>query len=490
MNEGEPPPPETLSFEPFIAVQSRMLLAASDLANNIDVINPANKKVNPFTKEQLTDFNKHDYSLFDNASTNERRREAEVSRDQLDQKVQAWAETCANLVRTDERGKIIFGDKYQKITTDNMVKFYNIYFTGDDKKSNLKLFVQDTLTRYTVNEQINVLALEQDLSVIEWFAHVFGGNSAEIVTQLIDAEIKFQTNQDQFVQEGNQNVNVFAEGSDDERLLKFLWANRPTVQLKVGPTTTTEPTTKEGDQDFEITILKPESTQEIIKITEKEIDKPTVIQVKPDQIPTQDQVEFRLIPYLEKLGLKTQFENWLPLTENGEYLPPIKLPGISTDGTEYYYQAIRKQNQYKTTQYSCLLFKKKGPNDLQLVGHVDFSKLADSNEANCSTNQLRNILKERIPPELPSSLENLPRSIEAVKVDNAFRGQGLGKVIWYLALSQAQLEDITKVNIHGDLTRDQRPDRPGESFYENLGADAILLFQEINGDMTSAPKFS
>ena len=242
--------------------------------------------------------------------------------------------------------------------------------------------------------------------------------------------------------------------------------------------------------DFEITILKPEAPLEVIDLTKKDVDKPTVIQVRPDQIPTQDQIDFRPIPYLEKLGLKAQFENWLPFANNVEILNPIELSGISHDHSRYYYQAIRKKNQDGTTQYSCLLFEKNG--EVKPVGHVDFTKLANSQEAKCSSNQLEDILKTGRPPQLHPSAEkwNDPVAMEAVKIDSAFRGRGFGKTIWYLALSQAALDNVNKVNILADFTRGQRPDRPGESFYENLGADAILLFQETDGDITSSIKLS
>jgi len=226
----QPPVRETERYRPYTALQSRMLLAASDLPKNINVINPANKSVTPFTKEQLSDFGKHDYSLFDHASTNERKKTAGVKREELDQKVTEWAASCANLVKGDVRGKKFFGDDYQNTTTEDMVKFYHTYFTGNDKRSDLKLFVKDAIAEYTSDGKIRTEDLLKDLPDIQWLAHVFGSNSSEIVTQLIDAEIMLQTYPDTLVKIGNQNINGFIQESDDERLLTFLWDNRITPQ--------------------------------------------------------------------------------------------------------------------------------------------------------------------------------------------------------------------------------------------------------------------
>ncbi len=230
------PVPEPERYQAHAALQSRMLLVASDLPKNINVINPANKSVTPFTKEELGDFGKHDYSLFDHASTNERKKTAGVKREELDQKVTEWATACVNLVKGDVRGKKLFGDGYQNTTTEDIVKFYHTYFTGKDKQSNLKLFVKDTIGRYTSDGKIRTEDLLKDLPDIQWLANVFGNNSAEIVTQLIDAEVKLQTAPDVFITAGNQNLNNFIQGSKDDKLLTFLWDNRtatpqsPTLQ--------------------------------------------------------------------------------------------------------------------------------------------------------------------------------------------------------------------------------------------------------------------
>ncbi|MBI4226338.1 hypothetical protein HY612_04460 [Candidatus Roizmanbacteria bacterium] len=229
--EAEPRPPERLSYKPLMALQSRMLLAASDLPKNIGVIDPANRSVPKFTKDGLTNFEKHDYSLFNNASSKERRRQAGVKREELDAKVTEWANVCVGLLKNDPRAenlsRLLGGDP-KSVNTESMVKFYNHYFTGDNKTSDLKRFVADAVNRYVTDDKVDVEALRHDLGSIEWFAHVFGTNSAEIVTQLIDAEVQLLTSPQTFVEQANQNRNVLTP--DDDRLLTFLWDNRPTVQ--------------------------------------------------------------------------------------------------------------------------------------------------------------------------------------------------------------------------------------------------------------------
>src|SRR3989338_10741636 len=98
MPEAEPQPPERLSYRPLIALQSRMLLAASDFSQNLNVINPDNTAIAQFNREQLSDLTSHNYSLFNNASTNERRRENSVKREELDTKVLKWATDCVSLL--------------------------------------------------------------------------------------------------------------------------------------------------------------------------------------------------------------------------------------------------------------------------------------------------------------------------------------------------------------------------------------------------------
>jgi len=489
-------------FISFPTLQTRMFLAASDMQKNLQFINPDNVAVPEFTKEELIDLDHQGFSLFNRASTNERVKTAGVERNNLSPAVHDWSINCANIIRQDPRAKTLqkfLGLDPTEMTAEKMQEIYATYFTGDNRNSDVKSFVQNMLNNYRgEGGKLHQEELKKDLPSIQWFARIFGKQSAEIVTQLIDAEATLINDPDGFVTKGNQERNNLKGKKHDKRLLKFLWDNRPTETIQIAqptqeptasPQTPPEPSQPEPtEKDFEITFLKPESTAEIIEITEKEPEKSTVIQVHPDQLPKLDDIKFKFIPYLEELGLKSNFEVWNELKidgENIEVLGPIDLSGISDERDQYLYQAFRKKNLDGTTQYTCLLLRKSHLNQAnECIAHVDFTKLQNGVEANCGTNQLTQIMPV---VELRKSfgIDKWDNMIEAVKVDDNFRGKGFGRTIWYLALSQAGLDGTNRVNIIGDLTRGQRPDKPGESFYENLGSEPIILFQDVNGEISS-----
>lgn len=294
-----PLPPEKLYKGPLTALQSRMLFAGSNLTQNINVINPTNVNVPEFTQEQITDINSRDYSLFNNASTNERKLQAGVKKEDLPAAVQAWAAKCTDVLHKDARAEKLqrmLGIDPKQITTEYMLSVYQAFFGGQNNESNIQLFVKNVVAKYTTDGKVDRQALEGDLNSIQWFTRIFGKTSAEIVTQLIDAEVKLIDNPEEFIRQGNESRNTLT--ADDTRLLTFLWENRTITKPEPKPDTTQPEPDETGPQQeqppgektleerFRIVVGKPNPENKSLKANYFFTSEPKNVQI--DQNTYQD----------------------------------------------------------------------------------------------------------------------------------------------------------------------------------------------------------
>lgn len=236
------------------------------------------------------------YILLEAASTNERakywaEKEKKEGKKTFDEQKEEWSrqllETYNNSSNNQHKvvlAKLRIGVGSQAIDLNNFadkeaVKLYDRYFrmSPGDKlitlqdgstrciPSQIALFIKDISTNYidrrtgedggeTVTVQRD--RLEQDLSSIQWFAHIFGDEySNELVAQLIDAELKIQQpeSKDKLVHDV-LNKETRAEGqttrlnglqSREKNLLQILWSykkddhinneNNGTVETDNGP---------------------------------------------------------------------------------------------------------------------------------------------------------------------------------------------------------------------------------------------------------------
>jgi len=96
---------------------------------------------------------------------------------------------------------------------------YNTYFSKDLAGKGVNIFIENVKHAFTTGGTLNREALKNHLPALQWMAGMFGGNSAEIIAQLLDAEID-NVDQTTFVAARKEKVNALEKHEED--LLKFL----------------------------------------------------------------------------------------------------------------------------------------------------------------------------------------------------------------------------------------------------------------------------
>lgn len=202
--------PERVAFNPQMeGLQGRMLLYDHD----IYALSPDESISYDVEQEQLGMQTFRDYRVFAYASTLERVEEWDGKETGADTNYQAWEKEMIRIVGGNQRRahdltalNAQLGIDFEHFDPTAARLIYDKYFKDDTPElqiingtevyipSNIKSFVRDTLNSYRAADgTLNYDALKQNLSSIQWFSHVFGKNSAEIVAQLVDAEAKLQT---------------------------------------------------------------------------------------------------------------------------------------------------------------------------------------------------------------------------------------------------------------------------------------------------------
>jgi len=222
----------------YRAVHGRFLLGG-------EALNPEKTDLAVVTKESLGSFDKHNYDPFTSASTNERKQTALVEKGKLGEAVDVWSSDTAKVLSQDfskkngfDQAKAmrwhqslakIIGTDPKTISADQVKGLFQKYFSGEDNRSDIKLFVADVLKAYNND----LTAVEANLDCIQWLANIFGGQSSTMVRELVTAESLLINKPDQLVSELNQagedkitrinNIN-----SDEKQLLKFVWQGETT----------------------------------------------------------------------------------------------------------------------------------------------------------------------------------------------------------------------------------------------------------------------
>jgi len=77
---------------------------------------------------------------------------------------------------------------------------YDKYLSKGHAEDGMEAFMSDVVNAFTSeNNTTDIVALKSHLAAIQWMAGMFGNNSSEILTQLIDAQIDYAKDQNKFV---------------------------------------------------------------------------------------------------------------------------------------------------------------------------------------------------------------------------------------------------------------------------------------------------
>jgi hypothetical protein len=144
---------------------------------------------------------------------------------------------------------------------------YDTYFSKDREGTSLELFMHKVVEAYSDQSTTDIDALKSHLTAVQWMAGIFGRNSSELVTQLLDAQIDSASNPAKFVTDRKEKVNALS--AHEKELLTFL------TKAETAPIT---PPKRKSDEAFTI------KSEPIITITKEEIDKLFDLNKKPELI--------------------------------------------------------------------------------------------------------------------------------------------------------------------------------------------------------------
>jgi len=367
----------------------------------------------------------------------------------------------------------------KRFTDSSAQAVYDKYCAGDTPEANISRFARDVVASCRKPDgTVDMTAVHDALPAARWLANIFGGESAELLTQMIDAEVGRETHADAFVARASEKVNDLSD--HEKKLLSFL------TEIPIDPTKavpTPEPDTHPEppqEPDFVIHFIdRPKEPSELITILDQEQDKPIII--RSGDLPPQTEFTIDLRPSLEVMGKKDVFERSKQIDGNTTVTDLIPLPGQPTDEYSYFYFNVAQNLPDGNIRTSGNIIARDQTGTLVPVGHADFTrKDKTEKEASCCMgvlDQIRDAATTPLPDYLQATVDyfNPPgRGEVAVHVDDRFRGKKMGETLWFLSLAQAEMDGIESVGIHGDLTQGQRADKPEQSFYVHLGAIPTL----------------
>lgn len=230
-NRSRLPPPETLQpSQEMIGLQGRLLF------KDHSYLNPE-KDCTKVTKADIGSFADRDYSPFEKASEAERKR--------YNATYASWSKNLVRSLNNPRNQEHI--KKLQDVfhhtgissddtfTEENASVLYDRYFRKSNdnphEQKGIKKFVRDIIDAHTINGEIDTIKLKNSLPTVQWVANIFGETSSEIVTQLVDAEVRLHTSDDFLAQltEKTNDVMRINDLSDREKtLLRFLHTSQET----------------------------------------------------------------------------------------------------------------------------------------------------------------------------------------------------------------------------------------------------------------------
>lgn len=452
-----------------VALQTRLILGG-------EALKPAKTGLKKIEPSQLQDVAEDTYTKLSSASTNERsnfwqnKSQSDPTLSSFDEQIKVWAKS------------VVIYMKDEKFQEEDALEMYLKYFGKEDGSSDINLFVEDVLTEYIKpSEGLDYDTLEEHLPEIKKLAGIFGGNSSELIEALIYAKAKLldpvkkqelitQVNEEKTVDQTSV-LRIDLLDTNEDRLLKWLDINSSNKE--------------DPDDDLDIQIIKPSTTEELIKSVEKQIyeEEPVFIQV--EQPPKAKDFNIISPTDSEENQRRETFKRKNKLDDNTFVTDLIRFPVPGEKELELYYFNVGQTKSDKTNQYSSCLVMKDKDGQFIPVGHVDYSTIKDNQkEANALMSTINNIVStipsEKIPPHLKAIVNHFcpgGKDDVSVKVDERFRGLNFGGSLWYSALAHANLDGIEQINIVGDLTADIK--KKGESFYKHLGAQIMLFIDRV-----------
>lgn len=260
MPETIPPPapdhipsPEILPYNrELVALQGRLLLGADALKTSHSFTEAVT-----LTSLQDTKTREQTTTLMQTTSVRERTDFWEKQPQKtFEEKKEAWKQSVVSIMQGNKdfyatdvgkhHTQVLqqFGINTLSFDDTHAESLYTKYFAGQNKDQSIKTFIADARRIYTTNNTIDYIRLQNDLPVIQWFAGIFGANSAEITAQLLDAEGKITQPKEgeAFVQQLNtktkENTTRINDLTQKEiELLTFLG-----YEGSVQPVSQTEPT--------------------------------------------------------------------------------------------------------------------------------------------------------------------------------------------------------------------------------------------------------
>ncbi len=234
---------EPLYTKGLVGLQARLLLGG-------EALNPQNTSIQQVTETQLESRDLREqttYKLLEKASKGERQGYWQGREENnFEEQKKAWVRSTAELIggnsdyfHNSNKGKdwsaffSKLGINTNGFNQGSAEALYNKYFTGVGKGEPVRYYVAEVVGQFVSNEgQVDYQGLEQNLEAITWLANIFGATSSEVISQLIDAEIKALNGakKTELVSEVNKDVGsagvlrINKLERKEEELLEFLWS--------------------------------------------------------------------------------------------------------------------------------------------------------------------------------------------------------------------------------------------------------------------------
>jgi len=214
-----------------VALQTRLILGG-------EALNPKNIYLEKVAPIELSTIKPETIDKINHASTEERA-DYWKNKGSFDQQLKSW---CNSMVE-------FYNDPH--FTKKEALEIYHRYFGGNKSESNINIYVDEVITDNTQNGVINFDQLNQNLSEIKKGANIFGGNSAEIIEDLILARAKLSDpeKKQELIEQANEEKTIDNSpilrinylNSNEERLLRWLNQDKsPTEEVVIQVNLTNE----------------------------------------------------------------------------------------------------------------------------------------------------------------------------------------------------------------------------------------------------------